>query len=157
MICWGCMVWLPMLYTSHTYYLVNHPINLNPITAWSIFFIGVFAIWCNYDCDRQRQEFRATKGKALIWGNKPEYIKAYYTTSESKIKKESLLLLSGWWGLSRHFHYLPELTAAFCWSVPALFDSIIPYLYFTFLLILLIDRAFRDDSRCRQKYGKYWD
>lgn len=29
-LCWGCMVFLPMIYTSHTYYLVKHPIDLDP-------------------------------------------------------------------------------------------------------------------------------
>ena len=26
-----------------------------------------------------------------------------------------------------------------------------------FLVVLLFDRAFRDDARCKDKYGKYWD
>ena len=54
MICWGCLCFLPGLYTSHTYYLVNHPVELNPILAGTIFVVGVFCIWCNYDIDRQR-------------------------------------------------------------------------------------------------------
>lgn len=28
------------------------------------------------------------------------------------------------WGFSRHFHYVPEILAAFFWSVPALFDHV---------------------------------
>lgn len=30
-ICWGCLVWLPIVYTSQTYYLVEHPHNLGAI------------------------------------------------------------------------------------------------------------------------------
>ena len=95
----------------------------------------------------------------MIWGKKPEFIKAYYTTGESSTKKESLLLLSGWWGLSRHFHYVPEIMAAFCWSVPGVFasHSFYPLMYVSFLIVLLFDRAYRDDVRCREKYGSYWD
>ena len=157
-LCWGCLVWLPMLYTSHSYYLVAHPVDLDPVTWTAIFLVGVGAIWCNYDIDRQRQEFRATNGRALIWGEKPAFIRAQYTTGTSRTKRESLLLLSGWWGLSRHFHYVPEITAAFCWSLPALFDHPLPYVYvFPYLTILLVDRAFRDDERCAKKYGPYWD
>jgi 7-dehydrocholesterol reductase len=51
-ICWGCLVWVPSMYTMHTYFLVEHPVMLSlPVTA---FFMaaGVFCIWCNYDCDR---------------------------------------------------------------------------------------------------------
>lgn len=28
------------------------------------------------------------------------------------------------WGLSRHFHYVPEILAAFFWTVPALFNHV---------------------------------
>ena len=28
------------------------------------------------------------------------------------------------WGLSRHFHYVPEILAAFFWTVPALFGHV---------------------------------
>ena len=28
------------------------------------------------------------------------------------------------WGISRHFHYLPEILAAFFWTVPALFSHV---------------------------------
>ncbi|GMN62669.1 hypothetical protein TIFTF001_031753 [Ficus carica] len=60
------------------------------------------------------------------------------------------------WGLSRHFHYVPEILAAFFWTVPALFNHFLPYFYVVFLIILLFDRAKRDDDRCRSKYGRYW-
>ena len=72
-------------------------------------------------------------------------------------KKKSLLLVSGWWGVSRHFHYIPEVMGAFFWTVPALFDNFLPYFYVIFLAILLTERAFRDDNRCAFKYGKDWD
>ena len=62
----------------------------------------------------------------------------------------------GWWGLARHFHYLPELLAALAWSAPAGFSHPLPYFYVFFLTLLLTDRAFRDDARCSSKYGRYW-
>uniref|UniRef100_A0A453GMV0 7-dehydrocholesterol reductase n=1 Tax=Aegilops tauschii subsp. strangulata TaxID=200361 RepID=A0A453GMV0_AEGTS len=60
------------------------------------------------------------------------------------------------WGFSRHFHYVPEILAAFFWTVPALFNHFMPYFYVIHLTILLLDRAKRDDDRCSTKYGKYW-
>jgi 7-dehydrocholesterol reductase len=60
------------------------------------------------------------------------------------------------WGLSRHFHYVPEILSAFFWTVPALFSHFLPYFYVIFLTILLFDRAKRDDDRCSSKYGKFW-
>ena len=73
-----------------------------------------------------------------------------------KILTRSLPVRAGWWGLARHFHYLPEILAAFAWSAPAGFSHFLPFFYVFFLTLLLTDRAFRDDARCRSKYGKYW-
>ena len=156
MICWGCLVWVPAVYASPAQYLVHHPNHLGPVLSTLIFLLGTGAILINYLADRQRQYVRAKNGACLVWGKKPVLIQATYRTQSGETK-ESLLLASGWWGISRHFHYIPELLATFLWSVPALFSHISPYLYFLFLFILLMDRAFRHDKRCAEKYGKYWD
>lgn len=51
-ICWGCLVWVPSMYTIHTYFLVEHPIYLSVPMALFFLIAGIFSIWCNYDCDR---------------------------------------------------------------------------------------------------------
>ncbi|RWW87507.1 hypothetical protein BHE74_00003658 [Ensete ventricosum] len=98
-ICWGCLVWVPSIYTSPGMYLVNHPVNLGT-------------------------------------------------------------QVNNLWGVSRHFHYVPEILAAFFWSDVSNFFittiQFLPYFYVLFLTILLFDRAKRDDDRCASKYGKYW-
>jgi 7-dehydrocholesterol reductase len=82
-------------------------------------------------------------------------------TADGKIvveEKESVLLHNGWWGIARHFHYIPELLATLFWCLPAGFDNIfMPYFYFLYLTPLLIHRLLRDEERCSKKYGKYWD
>lgn len=118
--------------------------------------LGVSSVFLNFDSDRQRQVVRKANGKGIVWGKPAEVIRAKYLTAAGEVK-DSILLVCGWWGVVRHFNYVPELCAAFLWSVPCLFNSGLPYFYFTFLLILLSDRARRDDQRCRSKYGKYWD
>ncbi|KTD17966.1 7-dehydrocholesterol reductase [Legionella jordanis] len=154
-ICWGCLVWVPCIYTSPSMYLVLHPHHLSPFWAVAIFTAGASAILINYLADRQRQRIRATAGQCKIWGKTPRLTLATYYT-ETGEQKQNLLLSSGWWGISRHFHYLPEIAAAFFWSVPALFNHFAPYFYVCFLTVLLLDRAFRDDERCLKKYGGYW-
>lgn len=156
MICWGCLVWLPCIYTSPTMYLVNHPNHLGLPLASLIFSLGAASIAINYLADRQRQMVRAKKGECLVWGKKPHLIQANYRTLQGE-KKESILLASGWWGLARHFHYVPELLATFFWTVPALFVHFSPYFYLLFLSCLLIDRAWRHDKRCLDKYGPSWE
>lgn len=154
-ICWGCLVWVPCVYTSQTYYMVKHPVDLGTVGSIAIFAFGILSIWINYDADRQRQLFRANDGKMKIWGKPATCIRAKYTTAEGNVRS-STLLASGWWGIARHFHYVPELTASLAWSVPV-FPHIMPYFYVIYLSALLLDRAWRDDDRCKNKYGKYYE
>lgn len=154
-ICWGCLVWVPCVYTSPAMYLVLHPNHLGYWTAILIFNLGAASIMINYLADRQRQRVRATAGKCKIWGRAPKLTHATYMT-ESGDYKHTVLLASGWWGIARHFHYVPEILGAFFWTVPALFLNVTPYFYVCFLTLLLVDRAFRDDQRCARKYGEYW-
>lgn len=83
-------------------------------------------------------------------------IHARYTLKTGE-ERESLLLVSGWWGVARHFHYIPELALAFFWCLPGLFENLMCYTYFLWLCILLTHRTFRDDVKCGKKYGKYWE
>lgn len=158
-ICWGCLVWVPAVYTSSTLYLVDHPIALGAPMAMLILLLGVGSVLMNYFADAQRQRVRATGGKTKVWGRDPVIIIGHYVTEEG-VEKENLLLASGYWGLARHFHYVPEILGALFWSLPAAFGStlhLLPFFYVIFLTALLTDRAFRDDNRCAKKYGKDWD
>ncbi len=155
-ICWGVLVWLPFVYTSPVLYLVNHPYQLPTSVALCIFILGSFAISINYLADKQRVVFREKNGEINIWGKKPKFTVAKYLTQDGS-KNENLLLASGYWGIARHFHYIPEILSAFLWSVPATFVHFYPYFYVSFLFILLLDRAKRDDLRCANKYGEAWE
>ena len=155
-LCWGCLVWVPAVYTSHTFYLVEHCPEWTPMGALALFMCGLFCVFCNYDSDNQRYVFRQSNGNCHIWGRVPKKIVAKYSTSDGSTKT-SLLLVDGWWSVSRHFHYCPEILASLCWSLPAWNTGLVgPYFYVVYLTILLTDRAFRDDDRCSKKYGKYW-
>jgi 7-dehydrocholesterol reductase len=155
-ICWGVLAWVPAVYALPAQYLVLRPTELPAPLAALLFAVGVLAIALNYAADAQRQRVRATGGATTVWGKPPELIRAPYLTADGK-RHESLLLVSGWWGMARHFHYLPELVLALTWSLPAGFAHFLPYVYVVFLTILLFDRALRDDARCRRKYGASWE
>jgi 7-dehydrocholesterol reductase len=147
------------MYTVHTYYLVQHPEPLSlPLTV-VLLVLGILSVYINYDCDRQRQEFRETNGISKIWGKAPTYVVGEYTV-DGKVKT-SLLLTSGWWGLARHFHYIPEILASVFWCMPSLFAPnadffAVAIFYPIYLTLLLTDRAWRDDKRCADKYGESW-
>lgn len=154
-ICWGCMVYVPSLYASVSLYLVNNPVRLGWFWTTLILTCGLLAISINYFADWQKQRVRSANGDCLIWGRKPNIIRAKYTLENGQ-EKESILLASGWWGLSRHFHYIPEILLALFWTLPAGFENVMPFSYVIFLTILLTHRSFRDDDKCSIKYGEFW-
>ena len=153
---WGVTVWIPAIYVAPTLYLATHPVDMGFPMALAVTILGMLSIAINYDADRQRLTFRQRDGKVQIWGKKATFIKAQYETEDGKTR-QNLLLTSGWWGFARHPQYLPEVCAAFFWSCPGGFSHFFPFSYVTFLVILLIDRSWRDDARCRAKYGTDWE
>eukprot|EP00908_Phaeocystis_cordata_P000890 Transcript_10970.p1 GENE.Transcript_10970~~Transcript_10970.p1 ORF type:complete len:477 (-),score=225.75 Transcript_10970:116-1546(-) len=160
---WGCLVWVPAVYTLHTRTAVNLPSGLSWPAALLIFAVGILGVGLNFWADDQRQRFRAKKGDCLIWGRKPVYIEAQYATVNPSTgaaeKHTSLLLASGWWGTARHNQYLFELTAAYSWGFLAGVHThgLLPLFYPVFLTILLVHRAHRDEEKCLAKYGKYYE
>jgi 7-dehydrocholesterol reductase len=160
---WGCLVWVPAVYTLHTRFLVQHPSGFSLPVAGSLFALSLAGVLLNYLADRERDMFRATKGKCQVWGKDPVYITAYYEIIDritgEKTQKQSLLLASGFWGQARHFQYFFELLAAWSWCLLANpeVNGILPLFYAAFLTYLLIDRAERDSKKCHLKYGKYYD
>lgn len=155
-ICWGVCAWLPVVYTIAGLYLVDHPRDLGWFGTALLFGFGLAAIAINYAADEQRQRVRATNGETKIWGRTPQLIRASYVPADGQ-PRQNLLLVSGWWGVARHFHYVPELGLALAWTIPVGFDRLLPWFYLIFLTILLTHRSLRDDERCARKYGKAWD
>lgn len=162
---WGCLVWVPVVYTGPVMALALKPRAMGPAAATLTFAAGCAAIAANYDADRQRQAFRAPGGRRRpVWGAPPRVVRASYVARApdgSEERREALLLASGWWGVARHLHYLFELAAAAVWTAPngwplSSSGGVLPYFYLAFLTILLTDRAFRDDARCAAKYGDAW-
>ena len=76
---------------------------------------------------------------------------------EEEGKKPSKLLVSGWWGKSRHMNYTYEIGLSGCWSAVGAPLGIAPFAYLGYIIALLVHRIYRDEDKCRVKYGKYWD
>ena len=68
-LCWGCLVWVPTVYTIHSNYLAFHPeFDSDPMILGAIFIFGVYCIYTNYDIDAQRGYIRSKNGKCDVWG-----------------------------------------------------------------------------------------
>ena len=160
---WGCLVWVPCVYTLHSRCGVRAPTQLSWLGASIIFGVGLLGVGLNFWADAQRMRFREANGKCKVWGRKPVYIKTKYVTADpatgALTEHSSLLLASGWWGVARHLQYSFELTAAWSWGLLAnpLVNGPLPLFYAAFLTILLIHRAHRDEEKCLKKYGAYYE
>lgn len=161
---WGCLVWVPAVYTLHTRIMVDSPTQHTWGSASVIFLIGtVGGVLLNFWADSQRQWFREADGNITIWGQKAQSIRCKYHVRNSETgqleERESLLLASGFWGTARHFQYLFELMAAWSWCLLATnltsenSNGYLPLFYAAFLTVLLIHRAGRDEEKCLKKYG----
>jgi 7-dehydrocholesterol reductase len=153
-ICWGCLVFVPAFYTLTTYFLANHPPNISPFFALFVLAMGMLFIYLNYEVDRQKEAFKADNDTD-IWGKKAEFLPVKYMKDGKE--KDSKLLLSGFWGMSRHMNYVFEILLTLCWCIVGITMGVIPMLYFIFIVILLTHRIFRDEDKCKAKYGEYWD
>lgn len=156
---WGDTCWLPFMYTLQSVYLARNPVSLPWWGCAATLLVGLAGYMIFRSVNHQKDYFRVemkTNGKCTIWGKPARYILAPYVTTDAE-KKHSYLLASGWWGLSRHFNYVGDLLNALSYCLACGFGHVLPYFYIVFMLILLIHRSFRDDVRCRQKYGALWD
>ena len=86
---WGCLVWVPAVYTLHSRFCVLYPSGLSFGTAMALFALSIAGVIFNYAADRERDVFRATNGEALVWGKKPKFIKAEYSIIDRKTGKET--------------------------------------------------------------------
>lgn len=142
---YGCMVYVPCIYTFSTYYFaINNYDNLNFYTYLIILCIGLISITLNYACDLDKKIFKETNGLYINNYNTAKYI---YNINNQKI------LINGWWGVVRKPNYLFELIAAFTFSCLHGFNNILPYTYFIILFGLLMCRIYIDELRCTKKYG----
>lgn len=155
MLSWGDLVWLPYMYTLQGLFLVFHPVELSNEFAAITLLTGAIGFYIFASANNQKDKFRREDGKVLIWGKKPMAIDCEYTTKDGS-KRKSKLLISGWWGITRHMNYTGDLLLSLAYSLACGFSYIFPYFYFVFLSILLIHRCIRDEKRCRDKYGEQW-
>lgn len=153
---WGCLVWVPSFYTFTSFFLASHPPIVSNGSAFLIALFGVMSVLLNYWVDAQKLHFRSSPdGRCVIWGNPAKFIRAKYKDHSGK-EKNSLLLISGLWGVARHLNYTFEIATSVFWCLPGLWLGIQPLLYIPFIVILLLHRIFRDEEKCETKYGPFW-
>jgi protein-S-isoprenylcysteine O-methyltransferase Ste14 len=147
MLLFGDVVWVPFTYSLQALWLLQAGPGL---PGWAL--AGVVALnLAGYAIFRtanlQKHRFRKDPERP-VWGRRPEALR----TAEG-----SLLLVSGWWGLSRHANYLGDLIMGLAWCLACGLTAPLPYFYIVFFTILLLHRERRDHRACAAKYGADWE
>lgn len=136
---WGCLVFYPFFYCIGVWF---GPHAQQPVWVLVLAAVMFFSGW------------------ALARGANMQ--KFYFKTQPQKthfgpIAQRSLeqrVLISGFWGLSRHINYLGELLMASGLALAVGHPA--AWAYPAYYLVLLIPRQLDDDRRCAQKYGAMW-
>ena len=143
MLVWGDYVLVPFFYALPGWYLLD---NLEPLPfagASGILLLYAGGFWLFRGANQQKHRFKRD-ANARIWGRPARSI-------------DGRLLVSGLWGIGRKLNYTGELCMYYSWTLLCGFRSFIPFLVPLWLTILLLHRAWRDEKRCRAKYGLLWE
>jgi lamin-B receptor len=146
MLVFGDLSWVPFLYCLQARYLLEHPQHWSLLALLSIVILNFCGFIIFRGSNSQKNEFRKNPNIAQL-----QHLKTLTTRTGKK------LLISGWWGWSRHPNYMGDLIMALSWSLLTGWECILPYFYPLYFLGLLIHRSHRDDAHCRQKYGTDWN
>ena len=100
--------------------------------------------------------YRGSNNEKTLYRQNPSDVKFkdYETISTSTGRN---LLVSGWWGMSRHPNYWGDIILNLAMCLPAGFSHFLPYFYSVSLTFMLIDRERTDYKDCKKKYGDDWD
>jgi delta14-sterol reductase len=146
---WGCLVFYPFFYCVGLWFAAAQPNPHTPPLVLALCAAIFLAGWTlARGANLQKYYFKAHPERASFG---PLAQRAL----ESGGRR---VLVSGFWGLSRHINYLGELlmaiALALCLGYPL---AAVPWLYPLYYVALLVPRQMDDERRCAQKYGPLWD
>ena len=146
---WGCLAFYPFFYCIALWFAADLP-NPHSDPLWLagsalVFVLGwVLARGANlqkfyFKLHPERTAFGPLVQRALVSGDKR-------------------VLISGFWGVSRHVNYLGELLMASGLALSLGYPRALwPWLYPLYYAALLVPRQLDDDRRCARKYGALWE
>ncbi|MEZ4383234.1 MAG: DUF1295 domain-containing protein [Nannocystaceae bacterium] len=143
MLVWGDLTLVPFFYCIAGWTLVGQSEPISTATALGLSALFLVGLWIFRGANKQKHQFKLDRNTP-IWGKVPEVL-------------GDRLLVSGFWGIGRKLNYTGELTVYLAIALTAgTAAGIEPFLVFLWLLSLLLHRAWRDDKRCRARYGELW-
>jgi delta14-sterol reductase len=150
---WGCVVFYPFFYCVGLWYAAPQPNPHTPPPLLAVCALVFFAGWTLARGANLQKYYFKTHPERTSFGPF-----AQRALESDEVGDGRRVLVSGFWGVSRHVNYLGELlmatALALCLGYPA---AIVPWLYPLYYVALLVPRQLDDDRRCAQKYGALWE
>lgn len=145
---WGCLAFYPYFYLIAIWATVDMPdaeISLASLLIYGLLFLMGWGL--ARGANMQKFYFKTRPNSAFL-GMQPKSISS----------GDQTLLVSGFWGLSRHINYLGEILMATAIALSVGHPAIIwVWLYPLYYVALLFPRQIDDDKRCAAKYGALWE
>jgi delta14-sterol reductase len=107
MLSFGDLVWVPFIYSQQTRYLSTHPVSLGPLRLAGIIALIGLGFYIFRSANSQKNTFRTKP-------NDPSVADLKYIQT----KTGSRLLITGWWGISRHINYFGDWIQSWPYSLP---------------------------------------
>ena len=147
---WGCLVFYPFFYGVGLWTTAAKENPHTPKWALGLCAVLFFTGWVlARGANLQKFKFKKWPTKKAFGLLQPESLEG---------PGGKRVLVSGFWGLSRHINYLGELCMASALALSLGYPTDVgPWLYPLYYVGLLIPRQLDDDKRCAEKYGPMWD
>ncbi|MCB1692853.1 MAG: DUF1295 domain-containing protein [Pseudomonadales bacterium] len=144
---WGCLVFYPYFYAVALWSAVDREPGEGGSLVLFMSAVIFFAGWClARGANMQKFYFKTSPDRTFL-GMVPRALD----------DGERRLLVSGFWGVSRHINYLGEILmgCGIALSVTA-YGAWWAWLYPLYYVALLVPRQMDDDARCAARYGDLW-
>ncbi len=147
MLAFGDLAWVPFSYSLQTRVLVTSSPSLSTTALLAIIALKLLGYAAFRGSNSQKDTFRRNPEDPRV-----RHLRTLAT------KRGTKLIISGWWGISRHINYFGDWLMGLAWCLPCgLEGGALPYFYVAYFAVLLIHRELRDEESCRKKYGKDYD
>ncbi len=143
MLVWGDLVYVPFFYSICGWFIINQTDSYWTFMIPIVCILYFVSMWIFRGSNIQKFKFKRNPN-TKIWFKPAKAL-------------EGKILISGFWGIGRKLNYTGEILVYFCIFLTTGVISPIPVILPASLLILLTHRAWRDEKRCKKKYGKIWE
>jgi delta24(24(1))-sterol reductase len=150
---------VPFLYCFQSYYILK---NQESITAnspvWFVAFIYTLLVVGYYIFDTANSQKASWKMPGLKRNTFPQLPWAQLKDPIRCIRTpKGDLIVDGWYAFARKMQYTGDIMMALSWGLACGFGSSLPYFYVVFFIAMITHRQWRDEIRCKDKYGELWD